>query len=169
MDVWAVCAFSEPDLDRWLDWRVEQEWFRPTPAIRDRPVSRLRQPFYRDLADTDGLKQYYDQLGHIVGDAALKQTLRNLKPAVRSEDTVARHNGDVFALLCPGLSREDSLALLNRLQSAATSTPLMLSYSYDTYPTDGEDELEILQVADQRLYQVKKSKNNLWPRRLQGH
>lgn len=107
------------------------------------------------LADADELKQYNDQFGHLAGDEGLRQVVRAFKVAVRSEDAVARYGGDEFAILSPGLSRDDAFALVDRLQSAMTSTPLTLSFGFATCPIDGEDEHQILQIADQRLYQTK--------------
>ncbi|RPI25310.1 MAG: GGDEF domain-containing protein [Chloroflexota bacterium] len=118
-------------------------------------VQTCDSPYTVILADVDQFKHYNDQFGHLAGDEALRKVVRVLKYAVRSEDAVARYGGDEFAVLCPGLDQDGALALVNRLMSAVSSTPLTLSFGYATYSIDGQDEREILKIADQRLYLVK--------------
>ena len=66
-----------------------------------------------------------DTLGHAVGDAALVQLAQRLAAALRGTDTAARIGGDTFAVMLPGLRREDAEAVAGRLVKAIED-PLVL-------------------------------------------
>lgn len=90
-------------------------------GLIDRPRAALL------LVDIDRFKMINDSLGHSGGDALLIAVARRLESLVTHEDTVARINGDEFAvLLATRTHRDDALAFaeslsefcLSRLKSA---------------------------------------------------
>jgi diguanylate cyclase len=58
-------------------------------------------PFAVLYLDIDNFKDVNDTLGHAMGDLLLKEVVRRLRSAVRTEDLVARFGGDEFAILMP--------------------------------------------------------------------
>ncbi len=56
-------------------------------------------PFCIAVLDIDGFKKVNDELGHVVGDEALKQFAGELKSACRSTDIIGRWGGDELLIL----------------------------------------------------------------------
>ena len=72
------------------------------------------RPFAMMLLDIDHFKAINDRHGHAAGDAALTHVADCLKASVRVTDTVARHAGDEFVVLLPGLSTRDDAEMIAR-------------------------------------------------------
>lgn len=116
------------------------------------------------LLDLNKFKPVNDSHGHAVGDLLLQQVAERLQLAIRESDTVARIGGDEFIILLPQIDSERSVILVaEKIQQAIRQTfaiqglTIQISCSIGTaiYPADGETELELSKIADQRMYKQK--------------
>jgi diguanylate cyclase (GGDEF)-like protein len=116
------------------------------------------------LLDLNKFKPVNDSHGHAVGDLLLQQVAERLQLAIRASDTVARIGGDEFIILLPQIDSERSVILVaEKIQQAIRQTfaiqglTIQISCSIGTaiYPADGETEMELSKIADQRMYKQK--------------
>ena len=112
--------------------------------------------------DLDGFKQINDRHGHVIGDRVLEKFGSLLEELVRAGDCAFRVGGDEFALLLHGAGEQDAREVVARIVEAVESNidPLVrtLSASFGVATSLGEDEpQELLRVADEAMYQAKRS------------
>ena len=133
-----------------------------------RRVERTRQPFALLLLDLDDLKAINDRLGHLTGNRALNRLARVMKEQCRTTDLAARYGGDEFAILLLDADGERAQNVAQRisacLRSQNDSPPLSVSTGYSVYLNDGLSATELLEAADKRLYQSKKSRHSCAPK-----
>jgi diguanylate cyclase (GGDEF)-like protein/PAS domain S-box-containing protein len=127
--------------------------------------------------DLDGFKEINDEYGHDVGDTVLISVAKNMKAALRNEDTLARIGGDEFVAVLADLeSKVECYCVLDRLLVAAqlptvihtkseiTGRELHLyvstSIGFTFYPQDNVDADQLLRQADQAMYQAKQAGKN---------
>jgi diguanylate cyclase (GGDEF)-like protein len=116
------------------------------------------------LVDLNRFKEVNDTLGHHAGDALLKVVATRLRAALRSCDTVGRLGGDEFGLILPGLTVDETLALLHTVATAVVQETVLdgvtltieASFGVALYPRDSTSVEELLQFADAALYQGKR-------------
>lgn len=121
---------------------------------------------YVDLND---FKPINDVHGHVVGDNVLKITAQRLQSAVREGDYVVRLGGDEFFIVFTQFFvNDDSQYLQHKLKGLFAepvnfddySLKLSISVGISIYPVDGHSVDELLQIADERMYEDKsKSKS----------
>lgn len=68
------------------------------------------------LIDVDRFKQINDKHGHGAGDATLRELAERMRRVMRPNDHVGRRGGDEFAVLLPETTREEALAIAERLR-----------------------------------------------------
>ncbi|VDN46372.1 conserved protein of unknown function [Petrocella atlantisensis] len=121
------------------------------------------------LLDLDNFKNINDTYGHGIGDEVLIETARILRKVVRTNEAVFRIGGDEFLIIFPMI--EDATVLENagnrilemfhdEFRIKDHDVWIASSIGMGVYPTDGKDFEEVLQVADNNMYEHKKSKKN---------
>jgi diguanylate cyclase (GGDEF)-like protein/PAS domain S-box-containing protein len=122
-------------------------------------ASTEQMPVALFFVDLDGFKAVNDRLGHRAGDALLVAVAQALQGAVRAEDSVARFGGDEFLVLAALRDQAGAHALaLHMLDAvrAITTQPVSASIGYALAPTDAQQALKLLQLADEAMYEAKR-------------
>jgi diguanylate cyclase (GGDEF)-like protein len=117
--------------------------------------------------DVDRFKEINDTLGHPAGDAALRCLAELLREAVRGSDLAGRLGGDEFAVALLEADEEAAGRLLARLEDrfdeleAAGRLPpgFGVSGGVAHFPTEAMTADALFQLADDRLYEVKRARS----------
>lgn len=120
------------------------------------------------LIDVDNFKQLNDRYGHLTGDDALKYLVDVIKHNLRPADIVARFGGEEFVLLMPDTPVDEAIETVQRLQRELTRTfflanndRLVITFSAGIAKWHlGEQDIEVIERADQAMYQAKISGKN---------
>jgi diguanylate cyclase len=70
----------------------------------------------------DNFKQINDSFGHQAGDRVLQATARILRGNTRETDLIARHGGEVFAVVLPATDAETAHNICERIVMAFRNT-----------------------------------------------
>jgi diguanylate cyclase (GGDEF)-like protein/PAS domain S-box-containing protein len=145
--------------------RLLHDRFEQAVAYAERDGSQVGLLFL----DLDNFKTINDSLGHLVGDALLKEVARRLGECVRETDTISRQGGDEFLVLLPDLHGNDAITPVLSLIREKLLLPFELeghelttsaSVGVSLYPGDGKDFDTLLRKADTAMYQTKDSGRN---------
>ncbi len=116
------------------------------------------------LLDLDRFKHVNDTLGHLAGDALIREFALRVTAVFRDCDTVARLGGDEFAVLAPDLERAEDIELLSQRILEAVRAPFEVlgnsafvgvSVGIVTAPEAGLDRVDLMRKADIALYRAK--------------
>ncbi|MGD1935410.1 MAG: EAL domain-containing protein [Candidatus Phaeomarinobacter sp.] len=86
------------------------------------------------LADLDRFKSINESLGHAAADTVLSALAQRLRALIAPEDTLARIDGDTFAMLVAGWSDDTGPAEIAQLVRETISQPLEVS-GREIFPT----------------------------------
>lgn len=117
------------------------------------------QPFLVGLIDLDGFKRINDLEGHAQGDRVLQMFATVLRDEVAAAGQAYRYGGDEFALLLSGISEDDALEHVDLAVVAArqlTTLPLGASVGFAWAGPEASSEGQVLALADERMYAVKR-------------
>ncbi|MEA2397001.1 MAG: hypothetical protein QOK25_557 [Thermoleophilaceae bacterium] len=123
-------------------------------ADRDRPRALA-------LFDLDGFKRYNDNFGHPAGDALLARLGRNLADAVRPYGRAYRLGGDEFcALVATDAAGAEPVVAAATEALTEQGRGFLVTASHGTVllPAEAGDSSAAMQIADQRLYGNKGSR-----------
>ena len=120
------------------------------------------------LLDIDNFKRLNDELGHGVGDEALRALAATVAQTLRPTDVVARYGGEEFVVLLPDTPADEGQQILTRLQRSLSGglflheeKRLLVTFSAGvTAYREGEAIETALERADQALYEAKRTGKN---------
>ncbi len=118
----------------------------------DEHTRRPDVPLSAGLLDLDHFKQINDSAGHEAGDRLLRRVADSWRPALPPGALLARHGGDEFALLLPGRSGAETLALVEHLCSLVPDVGVSAGVAERR---EGDSAAQLMRRADLALYQVK--------------
>jgi diguanylate cyclase (GGDEF)-like protein len=117
---------------------------------------------YVIFLDLDNFKVINDIFGHKKGDETLKKVAEILKNNFRKYDIVSRFGGDEFVAVLIGNNNENIEPILNRIRNKIESSfsefGISISYGVAVAPDEGMDAYELIQIADNRMYEMKRKK-----------
>ena len=135
-----------------------------------RRIDRDPRPFSILLMDIDKFKNVNDTYGHPVGDIALKAVAKVLKETGRGSDFVARYGGEEFAIGMVDTNVKGAEQMAERLRKLMEKTVaarvggqdllLTLSIGVSSFPEDTKNMADLVTMADNALYQAKRSGRN---------
>lgn len=122
--------------------------------------------------DVDHFKKYNDTHGHPAGDRVLKQLASLMRSSFDTKDVVARYGGEEFVVLLKNTPHEEALLHAERFRALVEESkfenehtqPLgfvSISIGVSTSPDHAEDMSNLIKLADDALYQAKKTSRNL--------
>jgi diguanylate cyclase (GGDEF)-like protein len=117
------------------------------------------------LLDLDHFKKVNDQLGHNVGDSALKEVVRLLHQRLRRTDVLFRYGGEEFVVLLAATEAPVALQLAQQccrlIREARILPRRTLTVSCGVAEiVAGESELAWLERCDKALYRAKNGGRN---------
>jgi diguanylate cyclase (GGDEF)-like protein/PAS domain S-box-containing protein len=128
-------------------------------AIRHKTMIAL---IYMDL---NKFKPVNDNYGHEIGDKVLKAIAERLTHTIRSVDTVARVGGDEFIAILEDIKAEAEVNVVVEKLRRIFHEPftvdgnqhdVSVSIGVSRFPQDSSDIEELINIADQAMYQAKK-------------
>lgn len=151
-------------------------------AVFDRSLKELAgkfgSHFVLGLIDVDSFKHVNDTFGHLAGDQVLISVACQLRSAFRSDDVVARHGGDEFAVLIKDVTmRQAETRMLTAIDALNANRPVTddgqtimftMSAGLAEYSA-GDTTRSVLQRADEALYDAKRQGKNRVVRREQAY
>ncbi len=127
--------------------------------------NRTQQKMAVMFIDLDGFKEVNDNFGHAQGDELLKLVGQRISSNVRASDTVARIGGDEFVLLvtnldeyrqCEKVAAKVVADLEQSFQLNIGPVNISASIGIACYPINGQTNDELLKLADDLMYEVKR-------------
>ncbi|MCX8164155.1 MAG: GGDEF domain-containing protein [Aquificaceae bacterium] len=130
-----------------------------------RATEELSRGYVVFFMDVDNLKDINDTKGHYMGDMLLSIVGETIRKTLRKGlDIAIRYGGDEFLLIAPIKVCSEALTIVHRLEASfdsidgAQEIKPSVSIGFACFPEDGKDLDELIRIADQRMYSIKRKK-----------
>ncbi len=121
------------------------------------------------MFDIDHFKNINDTYGHPVGDIVLKKVAKILIESMRKTDLVARYGGEEFIVVLddadPAFAKHKCEEIREEMSALSIETnigsfSLTASAGISIFPDDGNQDIELVEKADEALYHSKRNGRN---------
>lgn len=126
---------------------------------------RLHHPLSLFMIDLDDFKQYNDRFGHPEGDKVLTALAEVIRSNIRETDCACRYGGEEFTVILPEVNKVTAAVVADRIRKGFGSHAFRPNGSVGIHKTisiglaelsdDDENEMSLIQRADQALYRAK--------------
>ena len=132
-------------------------------------AQRYKSFFSIILIDLDYFKKINDTYGHLIGDEILKNIAKILKYVLRNVDHIGRFGGEEFIVILPNTNLKNAVVTAEKVREAIANfkhnieeqiIQATVSIGIASYNPLDDDVNQILERADQALYQAKSSGRN---------
>lgn len=140
---------------------AEKELYRTT---------RYGHPLSVIMLDIDYFKEVNDRYGHLNGDEVLRILANRLRERFRKSDIIGRFGGEEFVVLLPETPLNDAIHVAEDIRRAVEEEPfklksgeeikLTISIGITTYQETIKSIDQLIEVADQALYEAKRTGRN---------
>jgi len=133
-------------------------------------------PFCVLMMDLDYFKAVNDSYGHLVGSETLEEVGAVIKKALRAGDVGARFGGEEFAAFLLDADYAQGLVAAERVRTAIEKHEfpavrrdsqaekrthhITVSVGIASFPDDGRDPIQLVEMADSALYRAKRAGRN---------
>jgi diguanylate cyclase (GGDEF)-like protein len=126
-----------------------------------RTCQRRAEPMAIAYLDIDNFKQINDTEGHQRGDEILRIVGNCIRQVFRAEDSCFRYGGDEFCLILPNCNESQARdiylkRLINTVKEQLGDLTLSMGV-VQTGPEHYDDGLNLIRLADERMYAAKKA------------
>jgi diguanylate cyclase (GGDEF)-like protein len=135
-----------------------------------------QMPFCVLMMDIDHFKDVNDTYGHLVGSETLEEVGAVIKKSLRAGDVGARFGGEEFAAFLLDADYAQGMIAAERVRSAiekhefpaarrtGNEPPpthrITISIGVASFPDDGRDPIQLVELADSALYRAKRNGRN---------
>jgi diguanylate cyclase (GGDEF)-like protein len=119
------------------------------------------------MIDVDDFGRFNKDFGVLIGDDALRQTVKAMTSTLRGADVAARYGGEEFCILLPQTTLSEAFSIGERIRQSVEKIdfpqrPITVSIGITTFSPDVSTPDTIIKTADEALRQAKeKGKNNV--------
>jgi diguanylate cyclase (GGDEF)-like protein len=162
-----LSRIQEESVRDYLTGLYNHRFFREELSKRIHEAERYDRTLGLILFDLDHFKRVNDEYGHQIGDRVLKEFGNLLQETTRSSDIVFRYGGEEFAIILPEAELEDARQLADRIREDVAihdfgiDRQITVSGGVAEYPSDSNDEMNLIQIVDERLYEAKGAGRNM--------
>lgn len=138
-----------------------------TRCMRKNKKKLAGKPLPLLMMDIDYFKQYNDYYGHVQGDNGIKALAEILAESVRKKDLVIRYGGEEMLVILQETTADCAKDMAERVrknladkhishEKSKVSDRLTVSMGIYAVYYNGEDIFELIEKADELLYQAKR-------------